>query len=399
MRSSILSAAGLVLAAGMASAQTFTDCNPTEKSCPCDDALGKTITTDFTKGKSDDWVLEDGTSMTYSGSDGAQFTIAKGTDAPTIKSSKYIFFGKVSVTMKASPGTGTVSSFILESDDLDEIDWEWLGSTDSSVESNFFGKGNTTTYDRAIYHPVSTPIETYHEYTIDWTSEYVKWYIDGALTRTLLYTDALALGGKNFPQTPMMVKMGNWIGCADAKAAADPKTKGTCDWAGGYVDLTKGPYVMNVKSVTVQDYGSGSQYCYSDLTGSFQSITSTGGSSKDTSSSKSSSAGSSTASAKSSSSTKSGSSSTTSAPSSSSTSGSSSSSASDSTDTSATTLTTTASAATGSKTVAAAATTASSTAAAKASSSGAETLKPKHKYGAIDGAVMILGLFLGYLVM
>lgn len=34
MRSSILSAAGLVLAAGMASAQTFTDCNPTEK-CQC----------------------------------------------------------------------------------------------------------------------------------------------------------------------------------------------------------------------------------------------------------------------------------------------------------------------------------------------------------------------------
>lgn len=53
-------------------------------------------------------------------------------------------FGKVSVTTKASAGTGIVSSFILESDDLDEIDWEWLGSTDTSVESNFFGKANVT---------------------------------------------------------------------------------------------------------------------------------------------------------------------------------------------------------------------------------------------------------------
>jgi beta-glucanase (GH16 family) len=358
--------------------------------------LGTTITSDFTKGASSDWEYADGTSMTYDGTNGAQFTIAKKTDAPTVSTKKYIFFGKVSVTMKASPGTGTVSSFILESDDLDEIDWEWLGSTDTSVESNFFGKGNTTTYDRAIYHPVGTPIETFRVYTIDWTSEYVKWYIDGALVRTLLYTDALALGGKNFPQTPMKVKMGSWIGCVDAAAAADPATKGTCEWAGGYIDLTKGPYVMSVKSVTVQDYGSGSQYCYGDLTGSFQSITSSGTSSnKDTSSSSSkSSSASSTGSANSSSSTKASSSATSGSSASSSTAGS-----STSADTSATTLTTTASAASGTATVAAAATTATSSTAAKTTSSGAEALTPKHKYGVLDCSVMALGLFLSYLVM
>lgn len=107
--------------------------------CPADSALGTTLTTDFTKGASSDWSLADGTTLSY-GSDGAEFTIKTATDAPTISSDKYIFFGKVDAVLKAAPGTGIVSSFILESDDLDEIDWEWLGSTDSSVESNFFGK-------------------------------------------------------------------------------------------------------------------------------------------------------------------------------------------------------------------------------------------------------------------
>jgi hypothetical protein len=42
--------------------------------------------------------------------------------AKTIISNNYIFFGKVEITLKAANGTGVVSSFVMESDDLDEID-------------------------------------------------------------------------------------------------------------------------------------------------------------------------------------------------------------------------------------------------------------------------------------
>ena len=139
--------------------------------------------------------------------------------------------------MRASAGQGTVSSFILESGDLDEIDWEWLGADHANVQTNFFGKGNTSTYDRGQYHAMTDPVETFHTYTIDWTAESTKWYINGDLVRTLNYGDALALGGKNYPQTPMKVKMGSWIGCASAAAVTDPKTKGTCEWAGGPVSF------------------------------------------------------------------------------------------------------------------------------------------------------------------
>ena len=54
---------------------------------------------------------------------GAGFVLVKQGDAPTIETSDYFLFGNVEVTMKAAPGTGVVSSIVMESDDLDEIDW------------------------------------------------------------------------------------------------------------------------------------------------------------------------------------------------------------------------------------------------------------------------------------
>lgn len=147
MRSTLLSATTAALAvAQLCAAQTFTSCDPTKKSkfvngssdflpraskltfnagCPPDKALGKTITVDFTQGASSEFNLAEGTTLTY-GSDGAVFTINKETDAPTITSNWYIFFGKVDVVLKAAPGVGIVSSFVMESDDLDEIDLVYL---------------------------------------------------------------------------------------------------------------------------------------------------------------------------------------------------------------------------------------------------------------------------------
>ena len=74
---------------------------------------------------------------------GVSFTITKSGDAPQLTSKWYIMFGKVEVVLKAAPGAGIVSSFVMQSDDLDEIDWEWLGSDPDEVQSNFFGKGQT----------------------------------------------------------------------------------------------------------------------------------------------------------------------------------------------------------------------------------------------------------------
>jgi hypothetical protein len=126
--------------AALATAQTFTDCNPMEKKCPNNPATPQTWETDFSAGKDavKGWKQTAG-SLTY-GPEGAEFTVAKKGDAPTIGSEAFLHFGYVEVVMKAAPGVGIVSSIVLQSDNLDEVDWEWIGGVDSRVQQNYFGK-------------------------------------------------------------------------------------------------------------------------------------------------------------------------------------------------------------------------------------------------------------------
>lgn len=202
-------------------------------------------------------------SISYA-SDGADFTVARKGDTPTVKTRFYLFFGQVEVIMKAAKGQGIVSSIVMQSDDLDEVDWEWIGGNNSYVQTNYFGKGNTTSYDRAVWHPVNNVQNEWHNYTVDWSPQKLDWYIDSQLIRTLKYEDAN--GGHNFPQTPCDVRLGIWAG-------GDPaNNKYTIDWAGGLTDYSNGPYTMTVKSVRVSDASRGTQYVYGDNSGSYQSI-------------------------------------------------------------------------------------------------------------------------------
>jgi len=324
------------------------------------------------------------------------------------------------VYAKASPGTGIVSSFILESDDLDEIDWEWLGSNDTSVESNFFGKGNVTTYDRAIYHTIPNAVTGWHTYTIQWTKDYVKWFVDDLTTpvRILAFDDPKTIKGTQFPQTPMKIKLGNWVGCADAAAASDPKTQGTCQWAGGPVSFPNGAsYSMYVKNITINDAGCGGTYTYSDNTGTYGSIKSSNeGSSCGASSSPSSAAGSSsgTASATSGTATASASGASNGSASATAPGGPLAHTASGGPVASASAKANSTGTGSGSGsgtngTVSTGTPTASSGAGATSKAGGASptqvpssdanAIKPSHKYGSLDLAVMVLGLGLGYLVM
>ena len=110
--------------------------------------------------------------------------------------------------MKAAPGQGVVSSAVLLSDCLDEIDYEWIGNDPAQVQSNYFAKGNTESYDRVEFHPNAGGQEDFHTYSVDWTSERIKFGIDGNEIRTLTAEKA----GSNYPQTPMRVKTGIWAG-------------------------------------------------------------------------------------------------------------------------------------------------------------------------------------------
>lgn len=118
-------------------------------------------------------------------------------------------FGHVEFVVKAAPGVGIVSSAILQSDDLDEIDFEWLGYDDANVQTNYFGKGETTTYNRGQTNPAAGNHDNFITYAIDWTADQITWQVNGATVRTLTPDST---GGYPYPQTPMMIKVGVWSG-------------------------------------------------------------------------------------------------------------------------------------------------------------------------------------------
>lgn len=236
--------------------------------CPVNPAFGSDkVTIDFTKGSSDIFNgSTGGTPVTYDPTDGAVFTIAKEGDSPTFTSTKYMFFGRVDVTMRVSPGAGIVSTFVLESDVLDEVDWEWLGGNSAVGQANYFSKGDTSTYGKLEQDIAIADTEnTWHTYSIDWTPESIQWLVDGTSYRNLTY----ASNPNQFPQTPMMVKFGTWCGgCSDQQ--------GTRDWAGGAPDWSAAPFKAYYKSIVIQDNSNGVanavSYEYGDQTGDYKSI-------------------------------------------------------------------------------------------------------------------------------
>ncbi|KAM0317318.1 hypothetical protein ACHAPQ_011045 [Fusarium lateritium] len=253
--------AGLVASA---SAQTYSDCNPMKKSCDPNAGLAaSSYSVDFTKGGDDDnWKNVGHGDVEYT-SEGAEFSVSKKNTSPTIQSNWYMFFGRLEVHMKAAPGQGIVSSIVLLSDVLDEVDWEFLGGRDAEAQTNYYGKASTDN-TQSLTFPAPNNQAEFHNYTIHWTPESIEWYINDVAVRTLKYSEAD--GGETFPQTPMRVKLGIWAG-GDSDNA-----EGTIEWAGGETDYAGVPYTMTVQKIKIENLNPAESYTYSDKTGSYKSI-------------------------------------------------------------------------------------------------------------------------------
>lgn len=254
----------LGLALGLTSAQVVSDCDPTKgEDCEPNPAFSTSHNFIFNQTPSYELWENYAGEVTYDPSYGAKFTISAQGESPTIRMRQYFFFGRTEVHMKVAPGQGIVSSMMWLSDNLDEVDWEFLGTNDTHAMSNYFGKGHQD-WHNGEEHPMTGMHDDYHNYTCYWTEEKLEWWIDGGLIRTLLYDDAE--GGKYFPQTPMRLSLGIWAG-------GDPELpEGTRQWAGGDTDFDSGPYDMYVQSIFIEDFSEGKEYVWTDETGSMESI-------------------------------------------------------------------------------------------------------------------------------
>lgn len=243
-------------------AQTSTTCNPLNETCPADPALSTSWTWNLSSTSYLDstWNITNG-AISYT-DNAAEFTIAHALDAPTIQSNFYLFFGRLEYHVQAAPGQGVVSSVVLLSDDLDEVDWEWVGKNTNQVQTNYFTKGQTINGSAAYFEINGDTTTDFHNYTTIWTQEQLEWWVDGNLLRTLAYADNTTA----YPQTPMRIKIGIWPG-------GDPSgPPGRIAWAGGIINYDDGPYNMYISQVQAHDYSSGVQYTYNGDSGTWQSI-------------------------------------------------------------------------------------------------------------------------------
>ncbi|KAK4611840.1 putative extracellular glycosidase [Fulvia fulva] len=255
----------LALLALRVAAQTSTDCNPLSANCPDDPALGTTFSDAYNKSVSEFdinfWNVTAGTQLiSFDDQDGAAMAIDKEGDSVTVKSNFYIFWGTVEIMMKAAPGTGIISTVILLSDDLDEVDWEVMGGNSSTVENNYYGWGNTTQIN-SQYPALDGAQDDFHNYTIVWSQEKIQWMLNGNVVREQGYLEPGL-----YPQTPCRIQFGLWCGgCSE--------NEGTRQWAGGKADFKGAPYVMNVKSIKITDgTTNSSSYSYGDHSGHWSSI-------------------------------------------------------------------------------------------------------------------------------
>ncbi|KAH0269916.1 carbohydrate-binding module family 50 protein, partial [Aureobasidium melanogenum] len=246
-------------------------CNPLNTRCPPNVGLtNSTYTIDFTQQTTipPDWTLSNYAHINF-GSKGAEFTVAKRFDSPQLWSNWYIHYGRVEVVAQVAPGTGIVSSAVLMSDDLDEIDLEFsgnnFGDTVSKGQNNYYGKGITGDYDRASFFNVASPQTQFHTYTVDWTSTSLTWSVDGTIVRTLYAANADS-GSHQYPQTPAKFQLGIWAGGDYGNAW------GTVSWAGGYTNYTQAPFTMYIKSVQITNYNPAYAYNYTDNSGRSGSI-------------------------------------------------------------------------------------------------------------------------------
>ncbi|KAM0492593.1 hypothetical protein ACHAP8_009770 [Fusarium lateritium] len=275
----------IMLAASLATsatAQTYSSCNPMKESCEADVGLASSsYSVDFTKGSDDDnWEGTGHGDIKYT-SEGAEFTINKQGQSPTIQTQWYFFFGRLEVHMKAAPGQGIISSIVLLSDVLDEVDWEFLGGRPDEVQSNWYAKSSMDN-TQSLTFPVENTQSEFHNYTVNWTPESCEWYINGVAVRTLKFAESQ--GGENYPQTPMRVKLGIWAAGDTSENAEGSKyiyqdvvrrkanDLEAVEWGGGPTDFSKVPFTMTVQKVKIENMNPAESYSYGDRSGSYKSI-------------------------------------------------------------------------------------------------------------------------------
>lgn len=202
-----------------------------------------------------DWVVNSGNIMNTNTSGGElALLLTEDNGGTRVSSTRYVHYGTITATMKASKWQGVVTAFITMSGIKDEIDWEWPGANTTAAQTNMFWQGDVPDVTIGTSEgPINSTFDSYHDYTIDWKPDTLTWSIDGQVVRTLNKKDTMdGQGVAHFPSTPSLVELSIW----PAGIASEPQ--GTVEWAGGMINWddadyqAAGHFYALIKSVSIQ---------------------------------------------------------------------------------------------------------------------------------------------------
>lgn len=100
-------------------------------------------------------------------------------------------YGKVEIRMRVAKGSGILSTFFTYKNGSEQSGTFW-----EEIDIEVFGKDNAETFQSNIitgldprqlteeeHHPGYSMGDAYHTYTLEWTPNYVAWYVDDVLFR------------------------------------------------------------------------------------------------------------------------------------------------------------------------------------------------------------------------
>lgn len=119
---------------------------------------------------------------------GARLTISRDSDASALVLPGHFQYGRVEVFVKSVIAAGFVIAVRIRSDASDELALELLGAEESLVARSVYClEGHEINSPDPETTKAVTENDEYHNLTIDWTSQSVHWFADGALVGSLAH--------------------------------------------------------------------------------------------------------------------------------------------------------------------------------------------------------------------
>lgn len=143
-----------------------------------------------------------------------------------IYSSQSYKYGKMEMRMRMAKGSGILSTFFtykngseLSGAFWEEIDIEVFGKNNATTFQSNIISNNPRKYSEQVHSPGYSMAEGYHTYVLEWTPNYVAWYIDGTLMRKTQGAQSAELTNAQSLRFNLWASdVVSWVGAFDTQA-------------------------------------------------------------------------------------------------------------------------------------------------------------------------------------